>query len=734
MELLAELNPQQKQAVSAGLGPVLVLAGPGSGKTRVLTRRIAYLVGNMGVKPYNILAVTFTNKAAREMESRVETILGGSLQGLTIGTFHGACAGILRREAQYLPITNSFVIFDADDQETIIKHAIRDLNADEKLYRPNSVHSAISRAKNELILADSYPIQTYKDEVIKRVYIRYQNALVANNAVDFDDLLLYTAKLMIENPVVREKYASRYEHVLVDEFQDTNLAQYTILKQISSLHKNIFAVGDEDQSIYRWRGADYRNIQRFEKDYPGFRKILLEQNYRSNQNILDAARAVIDCNPHRTTKNLFTDRGEGEKITLYDAQDDRAEAQYVVESISRLTRSNGIKSSDCAVLYRTNAQSRLLEEAFLHAGQPYKLVGAQRFYGRREVKDIIAYLRVIHNPADDISMARVINTPPRSIGEKTVQQLQQTAQQANTSMGDVLMNLADGPESQFWPAFAPSTANKLADFGSRLVDWRSLNAQITLPTLFSRILKDIDYKGYIDDESEEGEDRWENVEELLRLAYEFEEKGLPDFLENLALVSDQDTIPDSVNATTLMTLHAAKGLEFPIVFITGLDEKILPHSRSLDEPEEMEEERRLFYVGMTRAKDRLYLVRADMRTGYGSFSDADPSRFLKDIPDRLLEHPQSVRPTLRHYSHETSWNAPQQVPTWRGSQGKVQNSVPIVKQRYQANMHVIHPVWGEGLVMESKIMDGDEILDVTFDSVGFKRLAASLANLEIFEK
>lgn len=734
MEILSDLNPQQKQAVSAGLGPILVLAGPGSGKTRVLTRRIAYLVGNMGVRPYHILAVTFTNKAAREMERRVETILGGSLQGLTIGTFHGACAGILRREAQYLPVNNSFVIFDADDQETIIKHAIRDLNIDEKLNRPASVHSAISRAKNDLILSDSFPIQTYKDEIVSRVYARYQEVLVANNAVDFDDLLLYTAKLLIEHPDVREKYAIRYEHVLVDEFQDTNLAQYSILKQIASVHNNIFVVGDEDQSIYRWRGADYRNIQRFEKDYPGFRKILLEQNYRSKQNILDAARAVIDRNPHRTTKNLITDRGEGEKIVLYDAQDDRAEAQYVVDSVTRLARTNGVKNSDCAVLYRTNAQSRLLEEAFLHSGLPYKLVGAQRFYGRREVKDVIAYLRVIHNPADEVSLARVINTPPRAIGEKSVQQLQQVAQQVGANMGEVLMSLAEGPESKFWPAFPPSTANKLADFGSRLADWRSLNAQVTLPTLFSRIVQDIDYKGYINDASEEGEDRWENVEELLRIAYEYQEKGLAEFLENLALVSDQDTLPDTIDATTLMTLHAAKGLEFPVVFITGLDEKLLPHSRSLEEPEEMEEERRLFYVGMTRAKDRLYLVRADMRTGYGSFSDAEPSRFLKDIPTRLVDHTQTVRPSYKHYSQETAWNAKPQVPTWRGAQALAQNSVPLVKQRYQANMHVMHPVWGEGLVMESKVMDGDEILDVTFDTVGFKRLAASLANLEIINK
>ncbi|MBE3119948.1 MAG: UvrD-helicase domain-containing protein, partial [Candidatus Atribacteria bacterium] len=430
MDFLDKLNPQQRQAVTAGTGPVLVLAGPGSGKTRVLTQRVAYLIATKGVRPYQLLAVTFTNKAARQMSERVRDILGElPADGLWLGTFHSICARLLRREAEpragtgtttLLPFDASFVIYDEDDQQRVVKGAIRDLNLDEKTYRPQSVHGAISRAKNELIFPDAYPTETYRDEVVKRVYKRYQEILKQNNAVDFDDLLLWTAHLLSEFPAVREKYAQRFQHILVDEFQDTNFAQYVLLNHLASVHKNIFVVSDPDQSIYRWRGADYRNIQRFEKDYPDCHVILLEQNYRSRQNILDAAMAVIDRNPHRRRKSLFTERGAGEKLFYYEALDDYSEAAFVVDTIASLVASRTCEPGDCAVMYRTNAQSRLLEEAFLQARLPYRLVGAQRFYGRREVKDIIAYLRLVHNPADEISLDRVINLPPRGIGDKTV--------------------------------------------------------------------------------------------------------------------------------------------------------------------------------------------------------------------------------------------------------------------------------------------------------------------------
>jgi DNA helicase-2/ATP-dependent DNA helicase PcrA len=468
MNLLTGLNPQQQQAVMAGLGPVLVLAGPGSGKTRVLTHRIAYLIGSMGVRPYHILAVTFTNKAAREMENRVEELIGGQTSGLELGTFHAVCARILRREARHLPIASNYVIFDADDQVSLTKQAIRDLNLDEKTYRPHSVHGAISNAKNELLMPDEYPVNSPRDEVVQQVYRRYQELLLTSNAVDFDDLLLWTANLLEANPAVREKYARRYEHVLVDEFQDTNLAQYRLLKHIASFHRNIFVVGDADQSIYRWRGADYRNVQRFQRDFEDAQTILLEQNYRSTQSILDVAMAVIDRNPQRTPKRLFTERGQGQKISLHEAYNDRDEAEFVVNSIAGRVARQGAQPGDFAVMYRTNAQSRLLEEAFLRANLPYKLVGAQRFYGRREIKDVIAYLRLVHNFNDELSLSRVINVPARGIGDKTLLALRTQAQKAGMSPGQMLLELGTNSDSPHLEALSSRAARALSEFGAML--------------------------------------------------------------------------------------------------------------------------------------------------------------------------------------------------------------------------------------------------------------------------
>ncbi len=465
MDLLAGLNPQQQQAVMAGLGPVLVLAGPGSGKTRVLTHRIAYLIGSMGVRPYNILAVTFTNKAAREMENRVIDILGPGAHGLTLGTFHAICARILRREADALPFKSNFVIFDSDDQLGLVKDAIKELNIDEKKFRAPGVHASISRAKNELVMPEDYPAQNYREDVVRRVYKRYQELLLANNAVDFDDLLLWTARLMEENLAARERYARRYEHVLVDEFQDTNMAQYILLQRLASFHRNIFVVGDTDQSIYRWRGADYRNVLRFEKDYSDTQVILLEENYRSTQTILDAAMGVIDRNPYRTHKQLFTQRGEGGKITLHEADDDRVEAIYVVDTILGLLTKKQAKPGEIAVMYRTNAQSRLLEESFLKEGLPYKLVGAQRFYGRREIKDVISFLRLAQNPSDEFSLGRAINIPPRGIGEKTLLSLRTLAQQARLTPGEILLELAREDKSAYKDSFAGRAGASLINFG-----------------------------------------------------------------------------------------------------------------------------------------------------------------------------------------------------------------------------------------------------------------------------
>jgi len=746
MDILDELNEPQKRAVAAPTGQVLVLAGPGSGKTRVLTLRVAYLIGALNVRPYHICAVTFTNKAAREMKKRLDPLLGEEQTAqLWLGTFHAICARILRREASHLTFKSSFVIYDADDQVALVKRAIQDLNLDEKKFRPNSVHGNISNAKNHLIWPRDYPRQNYRDEVVARIYGHYQRLLEANNAVDFDDLLMLPVRLLEENPDLREQYARRFEHLLVDEFQDTNGAQYRLLQLLSSYYNNLFVVGDEDQSIYRWRGADYRNVLRFEKDYPDCSKILLEQNYRSTQNVLNVATAVIDQNKNRTRKDLFTHRGNGEKIHFFEAPDDYSEAAYVVDNIRNALESGKSRGGDFAIMYRINAQSRLLEDAFLRSGIPYRLVGAQRFYGRREIKDIIAYLRLVYNPSDEISLQRVINVPARKIGERTMASLQQAAQQNGLQAGELLVDLGrNADRSAFWNRFTPREARLLADFGTLLVQWRQEASRVDLPALFDRILHDIGYRQYLEADTEDGIDRWENGEELRSLASEFSELGLVPFLENLALVSDQDTLPDKQDAPTLLTLHAAKGLEFPNVFIVGLDDGMLPHSRSIDadDPEEMAEERRLFYVGITRAKNHLTLVRAEYRRSYGSPQLSQPSRFLEDIPQNLLAWESPHRVFLDKKSEEPrsrlassySWNHRSDSPAarWESPQPSPRKSQIAPRQaQFNPGQRVRTTSWGEGVVLESRMDDNEEIVVVQFESVGLKRLIASLAKLEI---
>lgn len=734
MEFLDKLNPQQRKAVTAADGPVLVVAGPGSGKTRVLTQRIAYLIASEGVRPWQIIAVTFTNKAAKEMDHRVKAMLNDqATEGIMLGTFHSICARILRREVEHLPLESNFVIFDSDDQERIAKNIIKELNLNEKLYRASSIHAAISRAKNELIGPEDYPINTYRDEMVKRVYIEYQKRLIASNAVDFDDLLLYTARLLEDAPNVRDKYAQRFRHVLVDEFQDTNLAQYALVKHLASHHKNIFCVGDPDQSVYAWRGADWRNIHRFEQDFPEALVILLEQNYRSRQNILDAAMSVIDRASNRRKKKLFSDRGAGDKIFFYEARDDYGEAAFVVDTIAQLVLSKQFEPGECAVMYRTNAMSRLIEEAFLQARLPYRLVGAQRFYGRREVKDMIAFMRLAHNPADEAALGRIINVPPRGIGDKTLTTLHLISRQNETSPGAVLLDLARGTDSPFYKSFTGRASLPLADFGGMLANWNTAASTFTTAELFDLIVRDINFKAHIlEDETEESAERWENVEELKRLALEYSTRSLDEFLENIALVADQDTITDA-NAPTLLTLHAAKGLEFGAVFIVGLDDGIIPHSRSFDEPEQMEEERRLFYVGITRARDKLYLLRAIQRGGRGMSEETYPSRFLEDLPaDLLVGKTRTGRPTTSFSSSRNSYSSSNSSDTrWALPASSPAKAAPVTTSRFRAGTRIKHALWGEGMVLDSRIQDDDEIVDVVFESVGIKRLAASLANLTI---
>ena len=645
---------------------------------------------------------------------------------MMLGTFHSTCARILRREADLLPVEANYVIFDADDQTRLVKSIIREFNLNEKLYRPLSVHAAISNAKNELIGANDYPTTNYRDEVVKRVYIEYQKRLVASNAVDFDDLLVYTAQLLEGNPEVREKYAQRFRHVLVDEFQDTNIAQYVLIKHLASAHRNIFVVGDPDQSIYRWRGADWRNVQRFEQDYPNAKVILLEQNYRSQQTILDAAMGVIDRARNRRRKQLFTERGTGEKLFYYEAPDDYAEASFIVDTIAQLVASKQFEPGECAVMYRTNAQSRLLEEAFLQARLPYRLVGAQRFYGRREVRDMMAYLRLAYNANDEASLTRIINVPTRGIGAKTITTLYTAARAIGLTPGAMLLDLARGSDSPHWNEFSNRAAISLANFGAMLGNWHAATSVYTITELFDRIVTDIGYKEYLDDGTDEGIERWENVGELRRLTQEYATRTIEEFLQDVALISDQDTMAEEVNAPTLLTLHAAKGLEFGAVFIVGLDDGILPHSRSFDEPEEMEEERRLFYVGITRAKDRLYLVRSVQRGGRGYAEETYPSRFLDDIPADLLIGRARTGRTLRGSPPETLW-----AQHTKPKSASIPPGKGVIQVKYRAGTKVQHQLWGEGIVLDSRIQDDDEIVDVVFESVGIKRLAASLANLTI---
>jgi len=778
-----DLNDQQYSAVTAESGATLVLAGPGSGKTRVLTQRIAYLIRDLGIRPYNILAVTFTNKAAKEMKTRIEKMLPArAADGVWLGTFHSICARILRREAAYLPVDSNFVIYDSDDQVTLVKSIIKEMNLNDKLYRAGSIQATISKAKNDMIVPKDYLIKTSRDSTIQKIYDLYEKNLRLSNAVDFDDLLLLAVYLLAEYQEVRERYAQRFEFVLVDEFQDTNTIQYELVKQLSSVHKQIFVVGDEDQSIYRWRGADYKNVIRFEHDFSNAQKILLEQNYRSTQVVLDVAKAVINRNRNRTPKDLFTRKSGSELVHVYNAEDDRDEADYVVRTIKAQQR-KGVQAGSFAIMYRVNAQSRMLEEAFLKAGIPYRLVGAQRFYGRREVKDVIAYLRLVHNVKDEISLRRVINVPTRKIGDKTIEKLIEVARLSDLSMGEVLLDLAEkGEKSEFWIELERA-ARSVWGFAHLLSGWIEAAKTAALPDLFDRILLDVEYKEYISEGSEEEViDRWSNVQELRRMAYEFQEAGITAFLENLALVSDQDTIPEKTEAPTLLTLHAAKGLEFDQVFIIGLDDGTLPHSRAFEDDEEMAEERRLFYVGITRARNVLYLVRAQRRSMYGAYEQQLPSRFLKDVPENLVQQDFSSALTSfgsssyksnqsgRRFEKSSRWEndgeesyfddwdkKPGQstqhgkVYTWESAQshqaGRIgTGSASIIPQgsdaparnrktepTYTVGMQVHHAIFGDGMILNVNIEgDGEETLEIFFtNSKEKKKLAASFAKLDI---
>lgn len=736
MDILDGLNPAQREAVEAADGPILVLAGPGSGKTRVLTHRVAYLVRERGIEPWRIMAVTFTNKAAGEMRARLARLIGARLDRLTIGTFHAICARILRREHEAAGIARDFVIFDSSDQLAVTKRVIKELNLDDKQYRPRAMLNAISKAKNELIRPADYRPQSYWQELVGRVYERYQAILQENNGLDFDDLLMGTVYLWRDNAEVLQKYRRRYSHILADEWQDTNTAQYELVQLLGAARRNVFVVGDEDQSIYRFRGADYRNVARFRQDFSEARVILLERNYRSTQTILDAANAVIAGNVHRAPKRLHTDKGAGPRLTIHEAYSEEDEAQYIVQTIRQLERDGLARPGDCAVMYRTNAQSRALESAFVYAGMPYRLVGATRFYARREIKDVLAYLRIIHNPNDGISLARVLNVPPRGIGAKTAGMLARWAAELGASVYGALQilklqmaNDKSQADEQIEVPFVTRARKVLLGFVDFWDELIAARGRLNVLELLDLLLERTGYARWVQDGSKEGEARWQNIMELRTAAQEYAplpvEEGLTTFLEEVALVSDTDNLDETTDAPTLLTLHSAKGLEFPVVFIVGLEEGILPHSRSFDEPEEMEEERRLCYVGLTRAKTHVYLVHAFRRTLYGQSEVSIPSRFLDDIPRQLIAGREGFG--ARQGKLGLSAGFARRRTT-------VVSSAPPARQTVEVEFHVgdqvRHPAFGQGTVIESQVRGGDEEVTVAFTGRGIKKLVASLAKLE----
>jgi len=801
--LLAGLNEPQRKAVTTTQGPVLILAGPGSGKTRVITHRIAYLVQHEHVSPWHILAVTFTNKAAKEMRERLEKLVGiNESREMTIGTFHAICARVLRMEADYLTpwgLSKSFVIFDTDDQATLIKQAIKELNIDDKQYRPGAMQALISQAKNNMLGPEQMAEQAAKhiEEVAARIYKVYQRLLRGNNGVDFDDLLMVTERLWRREPEVLHHYQRKWQYVHVDEFQDCNLPQYKLIRLLgygtNDRHEglgNVCVVGDDDQMIYTWRGASAENVLRFEEDFPQTKIIILDQNYRSTQNILDAAQHVVRRNQQRKDKQLWTALGTGEKVFFYEAYNEEQEGQFTAHEIQRmLSRGDIEKLGDVAVMYRTNAQSRALEEQFLRLNIPYKVIGSRKFYERKEIKDMLAYLRLLANPNDDVSLQRIINVPNRKIGPKTLGELQLWARQQNISLYSAIQRISEHP------TLGKAAKMALETFSKLIKDLSGAMEELQLPELLDRIAERSGYGPELRANADGELDRWANVLELRRVAEDYAEietnVALELFLENVALVGGADTTQTSEDGTlvkeeqgdavTLITLHAAKGLEFPVVFIVGMDEGSLPHSRSVSKPEQLEEERRLAYVGFTRAMRRLYLIRARRRSIFGETQYTEPSRFLDDIPPKLIASPltgssssnaaQTLGKSRRVTDPILNWGEddfnqdisygtedtgriygsgtprgtghPPKVAPRSGSYSSptVPPAIPSVPkkvepiksrgQQYKAGDRVRHDKFGEGLILKSEMEAGTEFVEVQFQGKhGKKRLSMDFARLE----
>ncbi|MFQ5839482.1 MAG: ATP-dependent helicase [Candidatus Methylomirabilales bacterium] len=724
-DILADLNPRQREAVLHTEGPLLVLAGAGSGKTRVITHRVAYLIGTHRVRPWNILAVTFTNKAAEEMRGRVERLLGPEGHGVSVGTFHAICARILRKNAHTLGLRSAFVIYDERDQLQLIKECLRELDLSERALNPRLVAARISRAKSELLGPDGYAAQAadYLDERVVTVYYRYQECLHRYGAVDFDDLLATSVRLFTEHPTVLDAYRLHWRYVMVDEYQDTNHAQYRLIRLLAEQHRNLAVVGDDDQSIYRWRGADLTNILDFERDYPDCWVVRLEQNYRSTQCILDAAYGVISKNRGRKEKRLWTENEEGEPIAFFGALDEEAEANGVAEAVRRLTQA-GSAYDDIAVFYRTNAQSRVLEDALRRHLIPYRIVGGLRFYERKEVKDLLAYLRLIVNPHDTVSFLRAVGTPPRGIGRTTLERLSDFAAAQRCSLWDAIAEV----ESR---SLIPARSLKgLKAFQALIACATAASSPKPVPDLVLILLEESGYLNYLDAEgTPEAQARIENLRELVAAAQDFteqsEDPSLQAFLDSVALISDVDELQDGSGAVTLMTLHMAKGLEFPVVFLTGMEEGIFPHARALTDPEELEEERRLCYVGMTRAKRRLFLSAATHRRLYGGGNFNLPSRFIDEIPPELLEHVGPPEPPICADLDAVSRPATQDRA---GLYYEPDGGEPFV-DHYRPGTRVRHPEFGIGTIRE-RVGDGEEMkVVITFAGIGTKKLKVKYARL-----
>lgn len=721
--LLTGLNKEQQQAVQHTEGPLLILAGAGSGKTKVLTVRIAHLLAQ-GVNPYEILAITFTNKAAKEMKSRVEGLVGDVANRIWLSTFHSFCAKFLRFELNnFLGYNSNFTIYDTSDSQAVIKAALKALNLDDKYYPVGAMIAAISDAKNKLLFASDFRKQArdFYQQKVADVYEYYERELRKNNALDFDDLLLVAVKLLQSNEAVLDKYSKRFRYVMIDEYQDTNHAQYLLAKLLASHWKNIAVVGDADQSIYAWRGADIQNILDFEKDYPNCTSIKLEQNYRSTKIILDAANAVIENNEGRPKKNLWTDKTEGAKIQHFTAQSEHEEAAFIGDTIAKKHDIHGVPYGDMAILYRTNAQSRVLEEALIKRALPYIMVGGTKFYDRKEIKDVLAYLRVLYNPFDDLSLLRIINVPKRSIGATTVAKLQDYARANGTSLFMTLtqLHLVDSIKGK--------TKEKLEEFGILIF---TLVAEMEDRTVLDILESILDRTGYLAqlEESTDPQDqaRAENIGELLSVAKDFQDTNpsgtVEDFLEQVALVNDVDSFEQEESKVTLMTLHAAKGLEFPIVFLGGLEEGLFPHSRTLMNPEEVEEERRLAYVGITRAEKELYISNATTRTVFGRTSSYLPSRFIDEIPEELVD---GLR-AKRKVPDDIKRHVPQHMSVTSRPVTK-----PIVRNEVIADWKIgdtaIHSKWGNGKVINVSGEGAGMKLTIEFPTQGVRVVMAKFA-------